>query len=83
VVEARDRILPTYDKELTQPVAESLKQLGIKLYLEHSVDGFSRPAAACRCAIRMGESQTLETDQVLVAVGRGPRTQGFNLEALA
>ena len=35
VVEARDRILPTYDKELTLPVAESLKALGITLYLEH------------------------------------------------
>ena len=32
---------------------------------------------------RMGQSQTLETDQVLMAVGRRPRTQGFNLEALA
>ena len=31
----------------------------------------------------MGESQTLETDQVLVAVGRRPRTQGFNLDTLA
>lgn len=29
VVEARERVLPTYDAELTAPVAESLKKLGI------------------------------------------------------
>ena len=33
VVEARERILPTYDGELTQPVADSVKKLGIALYL--------------------------------------------------
>ncbi|CAM5288604.1 dihydrolipoyl dehydrogenase [Pseudomonas fragi] len=83
VVEARDRILPTYDKDLTLPVAESLKALGITLYLEHSVEGFQTSSKTLSMRDRMGQSQTLETDQVLVAVGRRPRTQGFNLEALA
>ena len=83
VVEARDRILPTYDKELTLPVAESLKSLGITLYLEHSVEGFQASTHTLSMRNRLGESQTLETDQVLVAVGRRPRTQGFNLETLA
>jgi dihydrolipoamide dehydrogenase len=30
-----------------------------------------------------GDTLNLETDQVLVAVGRKPNTQGWNLEALA
>lgn len=83
VVEARERILPSYDSELTQPVAESLKKLGIPLYLQHSVEGFD--AATHRLQVRdaNGEQLKLDTDQVLVAVGRRPRTQGFNLEALA
>jgi dihydrolipoamide dehydrogenase len=83
VVEARDRILPTYDAELTQPVAESLKKLGVQLYLGHSVEGFD--AAEKRLKVRKpdGEELALDTDQVLVAVGRRPRTKGFNLEALA
>ncbi|MEC4167279.1 MULTISPECIES: dihydrolipoyl dehydrogenase [unclassified Pseudomonas] len=83
VVEARDRILPTYDKDLTLPVAESLKALGITLYLSHSVEGFQASTKTLSMRNAMGESQTLETDQVLVAVGRRPRTQGFNLETLA
>ncbi|WP_191486745.1 dihydrolipoyl dehydrogenase [Pseudomonas sp. FEN] len=83
VVEARDRILPTYDRELTQPVAESIKALGITVHLGHSVEGFD--AASNTLAVRdpQGDILQLASDQVLVAVGRKPRTQGWNLEALA
>jgi len=79
VVEAQDRILPAYDAELTQPVHEALKQLGVKLYLKHSVLGFD---GTLQVRDPNGETLNLETDQVLVAVGRKPNTQGWNLEAL-
>ncbi|MCR8930694.1 MULTISPECIES: dihydrolipoyl dehydrogenase [unclassified Pseudomonas] len=79
VVEAQDRILPAYDAELTQPVHDALKQLGVKLYLKHSVLGFD---GTLQVRDPEGETLNLETDQVLVAVGRKPSTQGFNLEAL-
>ena len=79
VVEAQDRILPAYDAELTQPVHEALKQLGVKMYLKHSVLGFD---GTLQVRDPEGETLNLETDQVLVAVGRKPNTQGFNLEAL-
>jgi dihydrolipoamide dehydrogenase len=80
VVEAQERILPAYDGELTLPVAESLKQLGVKLYLKHSVTGFEHNSLQVRDP--NGDTLSLETDQVLVAVGRKPNTQGWNLEAL-
>ena len=80
VVEAQERILPAYDAELTQPVAESLKQLGVKLYLKHSVTGFEHNHLQVRDP--NGDTLSLVTDQVLVAVGRKPNTQGWNLEAL-
>ena len=80
VVEAQDRILPAYDAELTQPVNESLKQLGVKLYLKHSVTGFADGKLQVRDP--NGDTLSLATDQVLVAVGRKPNTQGWNLEAL-
>ncbi|MHC2145058.1 dihydrolipoyl dehydrogenase [Pseudomonas sp. 210_17 TE3656] len=83
VVEARERILPTYDSELTAPVAESIKKLGIKLYLKHSVEGFDADSQRLQVRNPDGELLQLDTDQVLVAVGRKPRTQGFNLESLA
>jgi len=83
VVEARDRILPTYDRELTQPVAESIKALGITVHLGHSVEGFNAASNTLSVRDPQGETLQLVTDQVLVAVGRKPRTQGWNLEALA
>ena len=79
VVEAQDRILPAYDAELTQPVHDALKQLGVKLYLKHSVLGFD---GTLQVRDPNGDTLNLETDQVLVAVGRKPNTQGWNLEAL-
>ncbi len=79
VVEAQDRILPAYDAELTQPVHEALKQLDVKLYLKHSVLGFD---GTLQVRDPNGDTLNLETDQVLVAVGRKPNTQGWNLEAL-
>ena len=82
VVEAQDRILPAYDTELTQPVAESLKKLGLKLYLKHSVEGFDAAKNTLQVRDPSGETLHLDTDQVLVAVGRKPNTQGWNLEAL-
>ena len=81
VVEARERILPTYDSELTAPVAEALKKLGIAVHLGHSVEGYDNGCLLARDG--QGEQLRLEADRVLVAVGRRPRTQGFNLESLA
>jgi Pyruvate/2-oxoglutarate dehydrogenase complex, dihydrolipoamide dehydrogenase (E3) component, and related enzymes len=73
VVEARECILPTYDSELTAPVAESLKKLGIALHLGHSVEGYED---GCLLASDgQGGQLRLEADRVLVAVGRRPRTQ--------
>ncbi|WP_430443562.1 MAG: dihydrolipoyl dehydrogenase [Pseudomonas piscis] len=82
VVEAQERILPAYDAELTQPVLESVKQLGIKLYLKHSVLGFDAGTSSLQVREPNGDTLDLATDQVLVAVGRKPNTQGWNLEAL-
>ncbi|MBK4990245.1 dihydrolipoyl dehydrogenase [Pseudomonas sp. S36] len=80
VVEARERILPTYDSELTAPVAESLKALGIAVHVNHSVEAYEAGNLLARDG--QGALLRLETDRVLVAVGRRPRTQGYNLQCL-
>ena len=82
VVESRTQVLPAYDAELTQPVAEAARQLGIALYLGHTVEGHD--AEQHRLRVRDPEGQVLELqgDRILVAVGRRPRTQGFGLEGL-
>ena len=80
VVEARDRLLPTYDAELTAPVAQSMKRLGIALHLAHSVEGYAHGHLQARSA--QGATLSIAADRVLVAVGRRPRTEGFGLERL-
>lgn len=82
VVEAQPRILPTYDEELTKPVAAALRKLGIELYLGHSVIGLESDGKGLRVRDGEGSQRVIETDQVLVAVGRRPNTEGWNLESL-
>ncbi len=89
VVEALDRVLPTYDDELTRPVKASLRRLGIDLRLGCSVQGADRAEAdgadgtvRLRLKDAQGKDSALDADRVLVAVGRRPRTEGWGLESL-
>jgi dihydrolipoamide dehydrogenase len=82
VVEAQDRVLPAYEADLTKPVATSLKGLGVDLHLGCSVLGLNGAGDAVRVKNAAGEEFELPADQVLVAVGRRPRTKGFGLEGL-
>jgi dihydrolipoamide dehydrogenase len=82
VVESRDSVLPAYDVDLTKAVAASLKGLGIELHLGCSVLGMNDSGDAVRVRGKDDAEFALEADQVLVAVGRRPRTGGFGLESL-
>jgi len=82
VVEAQDRILPTYDAELTKPVAAALARMGIELYLGRKVMGLNAAGDAVRVQDASGAETVLPADQVLLAIGRRPRTQGWGLESL-
>jgi len=82
VVEATGRVLPSYDEELTRPVLAALKRLGVVLHLGCSVQGMSDTGAAVRVRSSTADEFALPADQVLVAIGRRPRTDGFGLESL-
>jgi dihydrolipoamide dehydrogenase len=82
VVEALDRILPAYDAELVKPVADALARKGVSVLLGHKVLGLTADGEAVRVQDREGSERALPADQVLVAVGRRPRTQGWGLESL-
>ena len=82
VVEAQDRILPLYDEELTKPVAASLRKLGVHVHLGCTVQGLNAVGDAVRIHNPKGEETELPADQVLVAIGRVPRTHGWGLEGL-
>ncbi|MBO1013691.1 dihydrolipoyl dehydrogenase [Achromobacter sp. SD115] len=82
VVEAQDRILPTYDAELTKPVAAALTKMGVDLHLGRKVLGLNGAGNAVRVQDAAGVETLLPADRVLIAVGRRPRTQDWGLESL-
>jgi dihydrolipoamide dehydrogenase len=82
VIEAQPRLLPAYDAELTRPVVERLTALGIGTLAGYAVEGYDTQAHRLSVRAEGGDSIALEADRVLVAVGRAPRTQGYNLECL-
>ena len=82
VVEAAGRVLPAYDDELVKPVAANLKRLGVEIHLESSVLGMAEDGRGVRMKNGGGDESVLAADRVLVAVGRRPRTEGYNLESL-
>ncbi len=81
VVEAQDRILPLYDKDLTKPVAQSIDKLGLKVLLGAKAQGFK--AGKLTVADKDGKTQDIAADCVLVTVGRRPRTEGWGREAMS
>jgi dihydrolipoamide dehydrogenase len=82
VVEARAQVLPTYDAELVRPVAASLRRLGVTVHLGCTVLGPTPAGDGVRMRDGEGAEHELAADQVLVAVGRRPRTEGWGLERL-
>ncbi|OFX02304.1 MAG: dihydrolipoyl dehydrogenase [Alphaproteobacteria bacterium RIFCSPHIGHO2_12_FULL_63_12] len=82
VVEAMDRILPTYDAELTKPVAKRLKDLGVVVMLGAKAKGLSKDGKALEIE-QNGKTESIPADKVLVTVGRKPLTEGWGREKLA
>jgi len=82
VVETMDRILPTYDAELTKPVAKRLKDLGVTVILGAKAKGLSKDGKALEIE-QNGKSESIPADKVLVTVGRKPLTEGWGRENIA
>jgi dihydrolipoamide dehydrogenase len=82
IVESASRILPSYDEDLTKPVLASLNRLGIRVYTRTKALDLTGSGDGLRVCTDVGEKIVLSADKVLVAVGRHPSTQGFNLESL-
>ena len=78
IVEMADRLLPLYDKALTDPVTRWLEKHGVALHLGAKAGGFAKG----KLSVTGKDSKEfkLDADKVLVTVGRRPRTKGWGLE---
>jgi dihydrolipoamide dehydrogenase len=82
VVEYLDRVLPGTDGEVARQLQRILAKQGMTFKLGHKVTGVAKNGAALRVTIepsKGGTAETLETDVVLVAIGRVPFTEGLGL----
>jgi dihydrolipoamide dehydrogenase len=84
VVEMMDRVLPLEDPEAGELVQRAFERQGIVLRLATKVSAVELPeAGGVKVTVEPvagGEAEVLESDQVLVAIGRVPNTEGLELE---
>ena len=80
VLELMPQLLPGFDADVSSALRKAMQGEGIEFHLGVKVTGLDRePGLAVRYTA--GETEaTVETDLVLVAVGRRPLTAGLNLE---
>lgn len=78
LVELLPSILTTEDSDVVKEVTKSFAKRGVNIIVSTGLD--SLKIQGDRVAARLTNGETLETDLVLVAVGRTPNSQGLGLE---
>lgn len=77
VLEALDTILAGCDEEVAAVVSRSFRKRGIKVITGAQVKGHVPTADGSRTVVQLGDGQEIETEAVVVSVGRRPRTEGL------
>lgn len=82
-IEMLPRLLPREDEDAATLIVDALRRDGVKLMLSHKAVRFAvENDSKVLYAEHHGSSVRVEFDQVLIAIGRKPNTQGMGLEAL-
>jgi dihydrolipoamide dehydrogenase len=76
ILEALPKILPGCDDDITRVVLQSFKKKGIDIRTGVAVTGHT-PDGAGATTVNFADGETLETDLVVVSVGRLPFTDGL------
>ena len=82
VIDVGDRLMPREDEEIAERVKAILEAKGIKFLLKSKIEEISdrNDKGYVKISGENGESE-VESDAILVAIGRKPNTEGLNLEA--
>jgi len=85
VVEALPGILSGSDPDLVQVVAKKLKKLGVEVLTGAKAKSWAEKGDRAVVTVEVGdkgETATIDTDKVLVAVGRRPNSENLGLETV-
>jgi dihydrolipoamide dehydrogenase len=93
LVEFLDRVVPLEEPEVSAELAKAFKKLGVKVLVGTKVETIDDSGDTVKVTVSPsqptksdsarggGDSQILETDKVLQAIGFAPRTEGYGLES--
>jgi mercuric reductase len=81
VVEALERVVPTEDPDLSEALASALEAEGIEIHTGVRVTGIAREEGGYVVRVEDGSlAGEIRAEQLLVATGRKPNTEGLGLE---
>ena len=83
VVEIMDQLLPGSDPEVVRVVHRKLEGRGAKIHLKSKVTRVNKSGSEAEVEVETPDGKvTIAVDKILVSVGRRPRTEKMNLQAL-
>lgn len=83
LVEMLPRIAPLEDEEVSKELTKTLSKRGIQVLVGTKVEGVEALKTKIKVKVTSSEGdQTLDADQVLVAIGFKPNSKGLGLEAV-
>ena len=85
IVEAVDRVLPLFDRQLSDPVKRWLDKNGVTVHLNAKAKMLEQSRKGTALIVETSDGKTVElpADKILVTVGRRPLTEGWGLENMA
>ncbi|HUY98093.1 MAG TPA: dihydrolipoyl dehydrogenase [Verrucomicrobiae bacterium] len=82
LVEALGAVLPLEDPDVSRELARALRQRGLQIRVDTRCESVASDENGVRVTVsHLGETEVLEAELLLVAVGRDPVTQDLGLEA--
>jgi pyruvate/2-oxoglutarate dehydrogenase complex dihydrolipoamide dehydrogenase (E3) component len=82
LIELAERLLPSSEPFAGEILAEALRRDGINLFLGRGASEVARPDPDGPVAVILADGTRLEGDELLVCVGRRPRTDDIGLETV-
>src|SRR6516164_11068955 len=82
LMEKANRVLPGWEPEAADRVAEALEMRGVNIVRNHQVALVEIRESGTDIVVRGQGGQTVDADAALVATGRRPNSEGLGLQAL-
>ena len=82
ILEMLPRVVPLEDEEISTELEKEFRKRGVRVFTEAKVESVKKETAGATVVFRdkSGQSQALNAEHVLIAVGRAPLTQNVGLE---